>query len=101
MIRRPPRSTLFPYTTLFRADMDHTRRLVHRHRRRRLVVRPVVVVANGEAGRQRVAARGATRGVPAERARDAGSRRETGHALAPETDVVRPVLQAHVEGADR
>src|SRR5690349_24000562 len=22
MIRRPPRSTLFPYTTLFRSDMD-------------------------------------------------------------------------------
>src|SRR2546422_11584720 len=23
MIRRPPRSTLFPYTTLFRSHMDH------------------------------------------------------------------------------
>src|SRR5689334_23703514 len=23
MIRRPPRSTLFPYTTLFRSDRDH------------------------------------------------------------------------------
>src|SRR5256885_8683859 len=23
MIRRPPRSTLFPYTTLFRSDGDH------------------------------------------------------------------------------
>src|SRR2546426_3133569 len=23
MIRRPPRSTLFPYTTLFRSDMKH------------------------------------------------------------------------------
>src|SRR2546430_10307078 len=23
MIRRPPRSTLFPYTTLFRSDSDH------------------------------------------------------------------------------
>src|SRR2546421_6136752 len=23
MIRRPPRSTLFPYTTLFRSDMAH------------------------------------------------------------------------------
>src|SRR5258708_27199318 len=27
MIRRPPRSTLFPYTTLFRSDVEH-RRLV-------------------------------------------------------------------------
>src|SRR3712207_7911487 len=25
MIRRPPRSTLFPYTTLFRSRDDHTR----------------------------------------------------------------------------
>src|SRR5215471_18618176 len=32
MIRRPPRSTLFPYTTLFRSDQ--TRR--HPERRRRL-----------------------------------------------------------------
>src|SRR2546425_4044801 len=24
MIRRPPRSTLFPYTTLFRSDLDNT-----------------------------------------------------------------------------
>src|SRR3712207_7491356 len=27
MIRRPPRSTLFPYTTLFRSDPDGTRAL--------------------------------------------------------------------------
>src|SRR5256886_4559087 len=26
MIRRPPRSTLFPYTTLFRSDFDFDRR---------------------------------------------------------------------------
>src|SRR2546422_6309132 len=26
MIRRPPRSTLFPYTTLFRSDIDHVER---------------------------------------------------------------------------
>src|SRR2546430_12033245 len=30
MIRRPPRSTLFPYTTLFRSEHDQLRR---RHRR--------------------------------------------------------------------
>src|SRR5258707_11930094 len=31
MIRRPPRSTLFPYTTLFRSDLAHElqRRIVH------------------------------------------------------------------------
>src|SRR3712207_8550067 len=27
MIRRPPRSTLFPYTTLFRSQKDHWRAL--------------------------------------------------------------------------
>src|SRR5260370_31225173 len=37
MIRRPPRSTLFPYTTLFRSqprrfsiDLDHAERVQHR-----------------------------------------------------------------------
>src|SRR3712207_7555704 len=40
MIRRPPRSTLFPYTTLFRspnlrARAVHRRRPVHRPRQRR------------------------------------------------------------------
>src|SRR3712207_9032362 len=29
MIRRPPRSTLFPYTTLFRSILAHERRLRH------------------------------------------------------------------------
>src|SRR3712207_8151617 len=29
MIRRPPRSTLFPYTTLFRSPADHTCLLRH------------------------------------------------------------------------
>src|SRR5947209_13926659 len=28
MIRRPPRSTLFPYTTLFRSDPDEERRRI-------------------------------------------------------------------------
>src|SRR3712207_7366017 len=28
MIRRPPRSTLFPYTTLFRSDLADERRVV-------------------------------------------------------------------------
>src|SRR3712207_8824831 len=35
MIRRPPRSTLFPYTTLFRPyhALDHVRRVLGRDRR--------------------------------------------------------------------
>src|SRR5437868_15391000 len=34
MIRRPPRSTLFPYTTLFRSVRQNSKRLVDRGRRR-------------------------------------------------------------------
>src|SRR5256886_8496368 len=34
MIRRPPRSTLFPYTTLFRSRLE----CLGRHRRERVVV---------------------------------------------------------------
>src|SRR2546422_1982400 len=29
MIRRPPRSTLFPYTTLFRSDFEIVKVLIH------------------------------------------------------------------------
>src|SRR3989442_3113329 len=38
MIRRPPRSTLFPYTTLFRslAALGHQRDVAHLRRARRL-----------------------------------------------------------------
>src|SRR5256885_12322217 len=44
MIRRPPRSTLFPYTTLFRSRQlrrprrrePHLHQLLRRHRRRRV-----------------------------------------------------------------
>src|SRR5690242_21310269 len=34
MIRRPPRSTLFPYTTLFRSSTGHERCTDRAHRRR-------------------------------------------------------------------
>src|SRR5256885_6737243 len=35
MIRRPPRSTLFPYTTLFRSHVAHERVLFEQHLRSR------------------------------------------------------------------
>src|SRR2546425_2574437 len=44
MIRRPPRSTLFPYTTLFRSPHPHPRRQLHRPRhvrRPEVELRPV------------------------------------------------------------
>src|SRR3712207_7043275 len=44
MIRRPPRSTLYPYTTLFRSrredyrvDMEEVERLAHEHRPKLIV----------------------------------------------------------------
>src|SRR3712207_7052222 len=38
MIRRPPRSTLFPYTTLFRSDVERLLLGAHGHVDRRRVV---------------------------------------------------------------
>src|SRR3989442_11310975 len=37
MIRRPPRSTLFPYTTLFRSPLSAAKQKITRGRRRRQV----------------------------------------------------------------
>src|SRR2546426_5865823 len=46
MIRRPPRSTLFPYTTLFRSDIDEITRLDFRAR----LLQAKTVVWNGPMG---------------------------------------------------
>src|SRR2546425_5934 len=44
MIRRPPRSTLFPYTTLFRSPQQSQLRVpLARHRTHRLLDRPIRV----------------------------------------------------------
>src|SRR2546428_3467568 len=50
MIRRPPRSTLFPYTTLFRSlPVEHGRAAGHQVGRARVVrVRELVVLARGQ-----------------------------------------------------
>src|SRR5260370_20846007 len=60
MIRRPPRSTLFPYTTLFRSRRDGTdsrsgapvfsrpRRSPHQNQRRRVVTRAQELVRDAE-----------------------------------------------------
>src|SRR3712207_8351479 len=69
MIRRPPRSTLFPYTTLFRSGREARRRgrghlllldlrRSHRERREQLRRRRAQAVAQGRGGsvRQRLAA---------------------------------------------
>src|SRR5437870_8416400 len=58
MIRRPPRSTLFPYTTLFRS-LDHRgghRRIqLHAHARRVEALEDVEQVLRVVAGRERLA----------------------------------------------
>src|SRR3989475_7856056 len=61
MIRRPPRSTLFPYTTLFRSEVEalHDGAARGRQRRERHDAEQRGVVADG--GAPRVAVRG--RGV--------------------------------------
>src|SRR5437773_9562514 len=55
MIRRPPRSTLFPYTTLFRSQIERAAALGHVHRR----LAPGIDAAGG---RSSVAARCAAHG---------------------------------------
>src|SRR5438874_9022259 len=53
MLRRPPRSTLFPYTTLFRSQLARPRDLLVgllRDLALRLLQEPVVVVAHGAHG---------------------------------------------------
>src|SRR5256885_13079338 len=48
MIRRPPRSTLFPYTTLFRSGWDRVETpYLERLRGFELVIEPEPVVAEG------------------------------------------------------
>src|SRR3712207_7445590 len=50
MIRRPPRSTLFPYTTLFRSELDLFPHEGQRLRSRVGVRIPLGVVDNGAVG---------------------------------------------------
>src|SRR5258707_11995191 len=55
MIRRPPRSTLFPYTTLFRSDHDPESKERDEHRRAvlgRKVGQPDLLGGEAHAGNQ-------------------------------------------------
>src|SRR2546422_7419240 len=65
MIRRPPRSTLFPYTTLFRSDRGRRRRVPARPRR--VDRNAATAVGNVDVARtiQGDASRGAQSGVAA------------------------------------
>src|SRR5258707_2435067 len=61
MIRRPPRSTLFPYTTLFRSHPEDPRRRIRPPRTNKSpriqVVRPVAPPAHQRPPARRLAAR--------------------------------------------
>src|SRR2546426_9076673 len=52
MIRRPPRSTLFPYTTLFRSRVDTERRRAQDEGRSREYVDQLVACLRGSRPRQ-------------------------------------------------
>ena len=49
MIRRPPRSTLFPYTTLFRSGESNTYFAVGDHDYNDFIIEEIAVVNNGTA----------------------------------------------------
>src|SRR2546430_12505196 len=56
MIRRPPRSTLFPYTTLFRSPCLVMQSVLQRRQRLRVGVRAQQQSGAGPAGKRRVSA---------------------------------------------
>src|SRR2546422_4804943 len=78
MIRRPPRSTLFPYTTLFRSGLEPPALSVGRRVGRAAGDR----VSVGRRHSRSVAGRAARRGVPA------GARRVAGENDTPSADRV-------------
>src|SRR3989454_6980430 len=95
MIRRPPRSTLFPYTTLFRS------RVSRRHRDRELGVQD-----GAEADQDvRPEARGLAAELPlqADRAAEDGAERELAHQLQPQHlhDLVQELLHQSVAPSSR
>src|SRR3712207_8511030 len=51
MIRRPPRSTLFPYTTLFRSEIRERRAVGGKERRELTLIRQRHVIAGTCCGR--------------------------------------------------
>src|SRR3712207_7012204 len=77
MIRRPPRSTLFPYTTLFRSGGERATL----GRVDRVLLRPVGRVGRARSGAHAVGVRPALRGRPrAARADRKSTRLNSSHA---------------------
>src|SRR2546427_9652754 len=91
MIRRPPRSTLFPYTTLFRSLRDPAGAAVNARRRldEELDQRRVRVLARDERGGRRDQLHIARRHV----AREIGDRKSTRLNSSRLHDVLRLLLE--------
>src|SRR5258708_39329671 len=73
MIRRPPRSTLFPYTTLFRSIVDHLK-FLHDFRRKLSTTRTCILVVVVQAIDREIVA---PRSQPTESEATAGKCRRT------------------------
>src|SRR3712207_7671859 len=73
MIRRPPRSTLFPYTTLFRSPHDVVQRVLHRFHR----PQPPLRHHRHELGHERLVPGGVTEGPRPPVDADDGDRKST------------------------
>src|SRR3989454_12403030 len=91
MIRRPPRSTLFPYTTLFRS-------LPRRRRRARpAAVRRGRALDAREPARDQGAQRRAAGGADGRQVAGAGDERRAGRGRA-DPEAVPPLMNRHVTG---
>src|SRR2546426_7276444 len=88
MIRRPPRSTLFPYTTLFRSQARLAGRVLHRAGRARAVAEPARLE---ERRRDRYVLRARRQGVRGRRA--ARSEEHTSELQSPCNLVCRLLLE--------
>src|SRR3712207_8569567 len=86
MIRRPPRSTLFPYTTLFRSNGRQT---LHETTRQGGGCRPVCFFAAGFAAVLRRGGAGAGGTIGRKTGGDSGTARSEEHTSEPQT---RPYL---------
>src|SRR3712207_7058425 len=84
MIRRPPRSTLFPYTTLFRSDVEHAWVVAHPGRRAEAVVERARLAGGERLHRRHTEAREVADGRGADRAEGAPAAR--GRALSGHRD---------------
>src|SRR3712207_7710592 len=95
MIRRPPRSTLFPYTTLFRSVRDVPRAGPRRHAagERKSREPQILQRLRGERARAPLRADGHDRLTPRQRAREGRSEEHTSELQSRQYLVCRLLLE--------